>query len=244
MPCLQSFCTAYLTQVRQMMPDKRVTSYVGKTLLEVKENATGKYKCLLTRYDVDVEQVSPPIANRSMIELGESLYPIELDITSEGKLHCITNFEEIKERRTDKAKELLSRFPSSSFRKYIEMSQGNLTEEKTLRKALLKDSFIQLFFSCTSGFSFCYTCDNFPQSGKICNYFCEIKKKDAGSTLYVARPAFSYPSYTVMDGNIISETSVKNILVKIKAEFELQESLDSYKREIEISTMDEDNPNH
>lgn len=134
MPCLQSFCKAYLTQVRQMMPDKRVTSYVGKTLLEVKENATGKYKCLLTRYDVDVEQVSPPIANRSMIELGESLYPIELDITSEGKLHCITNFEEIKERRTDKAKELLSRFPSSSFQNTSKCLKAILRKKKLYAK--------------------------------------------------------------------------------------------------------------
>lgn len=67
MPFLRSFCKAYLTQIRQMMPNKEVTSYMGKTLLEVKEKPTGKYQCLLTRYDVDVEQYIEIILRRKKL---------------------------------------------------------------------------------------------------------------------------------------------------------------------------------
>lgn len=241
MPLLQSSRRAYLTRIRQIMPDKVLTCYTGKTLMELIETKSGMYKCSLEkRCDVQIEQVKPLLANRLLIELGESLYPIELNITLDGKIDSITNFEEVKERRTKKAKELLSTFPTIPFRRYIEMSQGYLEEEEVFRGVLVRDSFIQLFFSCASESPFCYTCDNFPRKGEKNSFYCEIDKKDIGTCLYIAQPAFPTPSHVVMGGSVVSDISAKRELVGIKAEFKLQEDMDVYKREIEISMLDGD----
>ncbi|KGN69794.1 hypothetical protein HQ40_03840 [Porphyromonas gulae] len=230
----------YLTRIRQIIPEKTVRQYTGKTLLEMDEMRPDGFRCLLLRrYDVQIEHAASSVVNTLMIDLGESLYPIELNVHPDGKIRKIVNFEEIRKRRMDKAAELLNHFPTMNFRKYIEMAQENLIDEKALQKALLRDSFIQLFLSCASGYPFCYTCDNFPQKGLKSSYYCNIEKKETNTFVYVARPAFSYPSYKVMEGNIVSEVSAEGSLSGIKAGFTLLgKGGKAYKREIDISVLD------
>lgn len=240
MPILQPSRSTYLTQIRQITQDEEFTSYTGKTLLNVEELPSGGYKCLLKRYDVQLGQVSSSIAHRLIIELGESLYPIELEISPDKVIRRVINFEEIKERRTSKAEELLSCFSTGLFRKYIEMSQHSLKDEEALRKALLRDTFIQLFFSCASENSFYYTCDNFPRKGKKSCYYCEIDKREEDACFYTARPAFSCPSHEIMEGSIVSNISGKSGLVGIKAAFMFQREEEVYRREIEISILSGD----
>lgn len=242
MSFLRPSSETYLTRIRQIMPEKTVHLYTGKTLLEIEAMGSDGFRCsLLKRYDVQIEHAISSVVNTSMIELGESLYPVELNIHPDGKICKIINFEEIRERRKNKASELLNRFLAVNFRKYIEMSQDNLIDEKALQKALLKDSFIQLYFSCASGLPFCYTCHNFPQKGLKSSYYCNINKKEADAFVYVARPAFPDPSCKIMRGDIISKISAEGSLSGIKAGFMLQqEGREAYRREIDICVLDKD----
>lgn len=237
---LQPFRGIYLTRIRQLPPDNTCTQYTGSTVLNISRLHSGGFRCgLLRRFDVSLENTASSVVNELMTELGKSLYPIILNFTSEGKIRDIENFHEIRERREAKATQLLKRFPTIAFRKYIEMSRGSLTDERVFRQVLMKDTFMQLFFSCASTRSFCHTCENFPRRGIKSSYYCRINDDWSDSLSYTVYPAFTDPLHK-MEGEVAVCLSAEGYIAGINAVFQLWEKEGKlYKREINIRLGDD-----
>lgn len=82
-----------------------------------------------------------------MQKLGDSLYPIELQVLKTGKLKRVKNLSEINKRWNNEIKIILTTHKNAYWvERYINMTSKNIRSEESFLNSLSHNSFIQLFF--------------------------------------------------------------------------------------------------
>lgn len=85
--------------------------------------------------------------NDVMLKLGQSLYPIELNVLKTGKIKRVKNFEEIQGQWSKECKNILATHKNAHWvERYINMTSKNIRSEESFLRMLRQNSFTQLFF--------------------------------------------------------------------------------------------------
>lgn len=108
--------------------------------------------------------------NLIMSQLGQSLYPIELNVLKTGKIKKLKNLEDIQKRWKLESEKILSTYENAYWvERYINMTSKNLVNEDSFMKALVRNSFIQLFFMEEAALQQRIQIYDFPFNGNTLN---------------------------------------------------------------------------
>lgn len=90
----------------------------------------------------------PDDFNEVMLTLGQSLYPIVLEVTETGFIEKVSNFEDIEKRWKASCSDIKNLYESSFVvEQYINSSSGNMRNKEAFLNALRRNAFLQLFFN-------------------------------------------------------------------------------------------------
>jgi hypothetical protein len=148
------------------------------------EREKGRYRFFVDRSNVFLD-TKPVRKKTDMIihEVGNSLYPLYLDVSPFLRIMNVSNFEEVKIRRQNRINSLLSENPSDDLEQYIRLSGKNLSDRKSFINSLYQDVFFNLYFRNI----FTPTNDdevrlmqwrNFPQPGMNQSYLYTVKSME------------------------------------------------------------------
>lgn len=97
--------------------------------------------------DVLIDGLGPENFDLIMHRLGQSLYPIELNVLKTGKIKRVKNFAEIQKRWSKECKNILTTHKNAYWvGRYINMTSRNICSEVSFLETLRQNNFIQLFF--------------------------------------------------------------------------------------------------
>lgn len=139
----------YYISIDICLPDNRWSSYKSNILLNA------RYTALQENYKFSLEQKKNILLNGEkpsqpiddiMMRLGCALYPVLLTVSPQGKIKRVENFDKIKIRRTAESNKILNEMLSVPVQKYIALSERQMENEKTFLQALLRDTFVRLYF--------------------------------------------------------------------------------------------------
>ena len=169
----------YNINVKDFMPDNTNHTYSAKMDVYAYRKDREHYIFkLLRRHDVLINEEKPEqTSDMVMLEIGDSLYPIELSVTQEGIIMAIENFSEIKERWTDKRNELLKKYPTEAFEHYLKTSENNMKDQQDFLQILQRDPFIQFYFMSVHRDTVIFVLRHFPFHGYHVDYY-GIKYKE------------------------------------------------------------------
>jgi hypothetical protein len=123
-------------------------------------------------------QIPQQIMDRIMLQMGESLYPVQLSVSNDGELMSVENFEIVSQRWNMEAHaQLLKHNNSPTLLRYINNSRKNIESEEALRQSLMRDSFIKLFFCglFSSKRDYDFVFENFPEKEQRQAFVCNKK---------------------------------------------------------------------
>lgn len=105
------------------------------------------YLFTINRSDVLLNGSSPrkPI-DKAIKEIGDALYPVVLEVSTQLEIQNIINFPGIKKRWEDATQRIQEYYNLPSLETYVQRAQKNLTDIKSLTAALYKDSFFNIYF--------------------------------------------------------------------------------------------------
>ncbi len=108
-----------------------------------------RYEIALTCVaDILLNGAPPDDFNEIMLSLGQSLYPIVLEVTEMGLVEKVGNFEDIAKRWKTSCAEMKNLYANSFVvDQYINTSSVNMKSKDTFLKALRRNGFVQLFFN-------------------------------------------------------------------------------------------------
>jgi len=201
------------------------------------EKVTARYKQEESRYLFRLEEREQPLLNGEapveimdtlMIEFGNAIYPVTLSVNANGEILDVRNFPDITKRRKEKADELLEKYPTHHFRRYLEISSRNLKDEETFLQAMQKNTFVYFFFVPFNTTDLMVNFNDFPEKNGISTFFCEKKETQSDLHEYVARMV--YPSESNGEGSIVYRYSPLGDLLELNAVFEIMDA--EYNRSI------------
>lgn len=97
--------------------------------------------------DVLIDGLGPENFDLIMHRLGQSLYPIELNVLKTGKIKRVKNFAEIQKRWGKECESILATHKNAYWvGRYINMTSKNICSEVSFLETLRQNNFIQLFF--------------------------------------------------------------------------------------------------
>lgn len=97
--------------------------------------------------DVLIDGLGPENFDLIMHRLGQSLYPIELNVLKTGKIKRVKNFAEIQKRWGKECESILATHKNAYWvGRYINMTSKNICSEVSFLETLCRNNFIQLFF--------------------------------------------------------------------------------------------------
>ena len=97
--------------------------------------------------DVLVDGLEPENFNLIMCRLGQSLYPIELNVLKTGKIKQVKNYAEIQKRWNKECQSILATHKNAYWiERYINITSKNICSEVSFLETLRQNNFIQLFF--------------------------------------------------------------------------------------------------
>lgn len=97
--------------------------------------------------DVLINGLRPENFDLIMYKLGQSLYPIELNVLKTGKIKRVKNFVEIQKRWSKECKSILTTHKNAYWvERYINITSKNISSEVSFWETLRQNNFIQLFF--------------------------------------------------------------------------------------------------
>jgi hypothetical protein len=100
------------------------------------------------------------------LRLGKSLFPVILSVTNVGEIVSIENLDEIRQRRNLEIAAIKNEYPNAYYiDRYIECCE-ELSERQFL-KSLLRNNFIQFYFTNYGMLTLRKTIYNFPKKGNI-----------------------------------------------------------------------------
>lgn len=117
------------------------------------------------------------IMDKIMLQMGASLYPLQLLVSSDGELLSVENFMDISERWNKEAQILLSKQDSPLLSRYIDNSKKNIENREALKQSLMHDNLIKLLFCGLFSLkqNFYLTFENFPERGQTQVIVCSKK---------------------------------------------------------------------
>jgi hypothetical protein len=227
----QTLKSIYQIIIRYRKPDHSQYEYSGNMVLNAKRNKGNCLFVLEQRTDTKLNGVAPQqVMDNLMLELGNALYPIELNTDLKGEIRSIGNFSEIRERWIKKSRDLYKRNKTQAFRNYLEMSQNNLTHESRFKEVLLRDSFIQLFFLNYGNNTLRFDFVNFPvRSRKLSLH--ALKEPD----YYSLHPAFREKDMKTVRGKLGYRTAKTGELLKMDMNLLLENDKEEcYRKSVSI----------
>jgi len=109
-------------------------------------------------------------ADIMMKRLGDSLYPITFEVSKMGNIIGLKNAEDIRSRWLAQSEQLLRDMNHSpAVERYVSASWLNVKDDRKLQSAILRDSFIKLYFA-TYGEEIDLVIYNFPEPGNSSNF--------------------------------------------------------------------------
>ena len=107
----------------------------------------GYYTYTIGRSDILIDdRPVKKLMDKIICEIGDSIYPVSLAVTPWMQIRDVVNYEEIRQRWTDCTKELLRKYPSYPMRRYVKMSERNISDKEKLISSLYKDTFFNVYF--------------------------------------------------------------------------------------------------
>lgn len=195
------------------------------------EKVTARYKQEESLYLFRLDGCEQPLLNGKapteimdtlMVELGHAIYPVTLSVNAGGEILDVRNFQDITKHWKEKADELLEKYPTHHFRRYLEISSRNLKDEETFLQTLQKNTFVHLFFIPFNATDLMVNFNDFPEKNGITSFFCE--KKTAKSELHEYVAKLVYPSGSNGEGNIVCCYSPLGDLLELDAVFEMADA--------------------
>lgn len=216
----KSLKSRYSITIHYRLPDYTETEYKSKMVVEAKKEKDNYLFTLTDRLDVTLNNNEPEkVMDYLMMQLGNSLYPLELNVSPVGEFGSIQNFENVRDNWNKKAGDLLKNNPTDAFKKYIEMSGRNFVNERRLKKVLCRDTFIQLYFQAWGGKMLEIDCFNFPSQSRKTTYFAQHRGDN--TACYDLMPAFLEKNMKGAGGILDYKLSDAGEIEWVKAEFYL-----------------------
>ncbi|NDV64655.1 hypothetical protein [Bacteroides sp. 224] len=215
----------YDVDITFVFPDYRHTYY------HCREHLIARYDSTEDKYNITLEERENVLLNNKypkeimdilMIEIGNSIYPIELETSSKGELLKIKNFEQIKRRWLQKTQEMQKQYETHPFKRYVEIASRNIQNENKFHEALGRNSFIKLLIKPLDLNSFLFSFDNFPQKGMKILYECTMRNNKSNGIVTEYSPNLIFPLDFKSDGYIKYTFSELNDIEKIEARFDLE----------------------
>lgn len=146
----------------------------------VYDEGNNRYNCKINRSDVLIDgKPVKKLMDRILLEIGDGIYPLSLNISPNLQITNILNYEEVKNRWTNRTRKLLKKYPSYPMTRYVKMSGKNISDREKLVDALYRDTFFNVYFRDI----YSPTADkeaypilwvNFPERGMNLTYLYEI----------------------------------------------------------------------
>lgn len=144
------------------------------------DETNSRYNCKIDRSKVKID--NNPIRkmmDKIIYDLGNSIYPLSLNVSAQMKIMDVVNHEEIKKSWVTCAKEKLEKYPSPQMRRYIKMAQPNIVDKKLFVQSLYRDTFFNAFFRniyepTPKGEAFSIVWFNFPKKQMNQTYLYEV----------------------------------------------------------------------
>lgn len=165
-------------------------------------------------------------ADIMMCRLGDSLYPFTFRVSESGCVKGLDNVKNIQDRWIAQSKKLLKEMKYAPVvERYINASWLNIKDENKLMMAILRDSFVKLYFTA-HGNTINFTAYNFPELGFCRNFelHADIKNKnytclstiDEQSILSYERSAYGDMLNLVGKFVLSNEKGIHQLNVEIK----------------------------
>ena len=215
----KSLKASYKIHLTHQWPDFTLNRYSSRMMVSARR-CDGHYEFTLeNRINVRLDGKPPAgIMDCLMMQLGNSLFPLTLQVSDDGKLYAVKNIEEVKQRWHKEADEMLKTHSTTEFKTYLEMASGNVAGEKQLVRSLAKDSFIQLFFLSYGSKVLEIDWFNFPRPGQKTT--CYARRK-ADELNYILSPAFNDDEVEQAAGTLSYRKFPSGELENMKATFYL-----------------------
>lgn len=140
----------YNLESRYMIDNEVNYCSVFNSTLSVKasyEKEKNYYRFIVNRSNVFLDRKRPVKKMDKIInEIGNSLYPLCLEVSPFLQIIDVTNIEEIKVRRHSCTTRLLNENPSDDLKEYIRLSEKILSDRKSFINSLYQDVFFNLYF--------------------------------------------------------------------------------------------------
>lgn len=127
------------------------------------------------------------LADRVMAILGDSIFPLLLEVNFENEILSVVNLQEVQERWNSISKDLLSKHPTVIMKQYITKGIHLLSDQKLFIESLLNDAFFNLYFrnirrADDKNVSYTSNWNNFPKQGLQRLIYCKQELIDWNTT--------------------------------------------------------------
>lgn len=159
---------------------------------------------LIGATDVLLNGAPPDDFNEVMLTLGQSLYPIVLEVTETGFIEKVSNFEDIEKRWKASCSDIKNLYESSFVvEQYINSSSGNMRNKDAFLNALRRNAFLQLFFNDYEREDSRFIVPDFPMRKDKTLFSFNKREWQDREIIYSGQPEKSDKEAIVLGGNAV-----------------------------------------
>lgn len=118
-------------------------------------------------------------------QVAQALYPMTINVSKDGAMKRIKDFDGIVQRLSTRRAELLDTHSNAYWvERYIDQCLNNATDEECFRKAIMRNSFMQLFFMQESAPTQHFISYDFPMAGIVLDWDFDLPRHEGSGTKY------------------------------------------------------------